>query len=196
MAIKKFSFRFKKSNLTSNTHAYKESPNLNANLPRTHLRFGVRERLQKDPGEEPAHHLLRPSCARPDPPKRTQNQNTITSPTHSESKQQRTEHTATKPCRRGIWTGGGRRGGWTEQTEPAREERGTARRSGFPSLHATSLSWPRLKIPVMRRNGMRRRWRSGGEASTSAVSSNQPDGLPSSLVQNHGRARQHFFYQL
>ena len=36
------------------------------------LRLGARERLQEDPGEEPAHHLLRPSCARPDPPKRTQ----------------------------------------------------------------------------------------------------------------------------
>ena len=155
----------------------------NANPPTTHFKMGSKRALTGGPwrGTRPSSSpaFLRTTRSA----KTNTNQNAITAPTHSEGKPRRTEHTAKKPFRRGIWTGGDRGGGWTEQTEPASEERGTARTSGFPSLHATSLSWPRLKIPVMRWNGMRR-GRAGGEASTSAVSLNSTNlTAPPSPVQ-------------
>jgi len=110
-------------------------------------RFGARERLQEDPGEEPAHHLLRPLCARPDPPKRRTQIKTPSPRQHiPKGKPQRTEHTAKKPCRRGIWTGDDDRGGgWTEQSDGARPWGGREERPGGQELWfplSLSLRYP------------------------------------------------------
>ena len=147
-------------------------------------RWGARERLQEEPGEEPAHHLLQPSCARPDPPKRTQ----IKAPSPRRHIPKGNHGEPSIPRRNLSGEGSGREAtgavaGRNRRSPPLNEERGTARSSGSPSLHTTSLSWPRLKIPVMRWNGMRR-GRAGGEASTSAVSLNSTNlTAPPSPVQ-------------
>jgi len=163
----------------------------NANPPTTHFKMGSKRALTGGtwrgtrPSSSPA--FLRTTRST----KANTNQSAITATTHSEGKPRRTEHTAKKPFRRGIWTGGDRGGGWTEQTEPASEERGTARSSGSPSLHATSLSWPRLKIPVMRRGSRRR-----GEHVRRQLKLNQPDCPSLSFRSTIGSAREHFFNQL
>nr|ACR37886.1 unknown [Zea mays] len=119
-------------------------------------RFGAIERLQEDPGEEPAHHLLRPLCARPDPPKRTQ----IKTTSPHQHIQKRNHREPTIPQRNLAGEGSGREttgavDGRNRRSPPVRRERGTVRSSGFPSLYATRLL-RRLKIPVMRCHGMRR----------------------------------------
>ena len=165
--------------------------NQNDNPPTIHFKIRSKRALTGGPwrGTRPSSSpaFLRTTRST----KANTNQSAITATTHSEGKPRRTEHTAKKPFRRGIWTGGDRGGGWTEQTEPASEERGTARSSGSPSLHATSLSWPRLKIPVMRRGSRRR-----GEHVRRQLKLNQPDCPSLSFRSTIGSAREHFFNQL
>jgi hypothetical protein len=111
------------------------------------------------------------------------NQNNITAPAHSEGKPQRTDHTAKKPCRRGIWPGDDRGGGWTEQTEPAREE---GERNNQELWFPLSLRNP--SPPAAKNTGNAVPWNAErgagnvrrGEASTSAVSSHSGYCLSSS----------------
>ena len=133
------------------------------------LRLGARERLQEDPGEEPAHHLLRPSCARPDPPKRTQ----IKTPSPRRHIPKGNHGEPSIPQRNLSGEGSGREAtgavaGRNRRSPPVRREERPG--APVPRLHATSLSWPRLKIPVMRRGSRRR-----GEHVRRQLKLNQPD---------------------
>jgi hypothetical protein len=174
-------------------------------------RLGARERLQEDPGEEPAHHLVRPLCARPDPPKRRTQIKTPSPHQHiPKGKPQGTERTSKKPCRRGIWTGEKRPGRWMDGTvSVARREEGE--RNGQElwfsplSLYATRLL-RRLKIPVMRCqewHAERESRRRGEErrARPPRRQHSQPTRLPlrlscSSSTMGHGCTGDHFFNQL
>jgi len=80
-------------------------------------RLGARERLQEDPREKPAHHLVCPLCTRPDPPKRRTQIKTPSPYQHiPKGKPQRTKCTLEKPCKRGIWTGEKRPWRWMDGT--------------------------------------------------------------------------------
>jgi hypothetical protein len=119
----------------------------NVNLPRTYFKICRNRELTGGPwrGTRPSSspaflHTTRSANA-------TTNQNAITAPTHSIAKK-RTYREETLQER--DLAGGATPMYGTEETEPARAERGPVRRSSAsPSLYALS-HLPRLKIPVMR----------------------------------------------
>jgi hypothetical protein len=141
----------------------------NVNLPRTHSKIRRNRELTGGPwrGTRPSSspaflHTTRST-------KSNTNQNAITSPTHSVA-EKRTYREETLQ-ERDLAAGGATPMDGTEETEPARAERGPVRRSSAsPSLYGLS--------PVTAKNtgnavdpGARGRRRAGGEATTSAVSS-------------------------
>lgn len=148
-------------------------------------RFGARERLQEDPGEEPAHHLLRPLCAQPDPPKRAQ----IKRLSPHQHIPQGNHREPSIPQRNLAGEGSGREstgdGGWTEQTEPAREE---GERNGHELWFPLSLRYP--SPPAAKNTGNALEWhaeregRRRGEHVRGAVSSHTLTNprLPLSLL--------------